>query len=931
MIVHADAPAGVQLLRSGTVTVFLARAGDAPEPGPRTPVLTLEGPALVALDGAPPGWRWDLGRGLQCDVVEVDGAAPEEEGSVRIAASRTVDAIGELLRPAATPPPEQVVRLNARPTYLAAGRAAVVDDTAWATPVEGAPTLIGVPVPESGAPLPPRLALAGARYTIVSAAPLDTVALPRLIDGVAWLFRCGADEALRVSQLREEQDIERVVDGPAKDAAAEDRGVQLLAAELAARPERVAAPTQDTDPLVACATIVGSHTGLSVTTPSGGLRGREGTAAVRAIAVASRLYVRRVSLLGRWWERTISATLGFDPDGTPVALIPSGETMVAIDAAGGRREVDETVAATLLDTGFVFSEPLDDEVVDSGTLLKVATTGRLRLAAIYVAWGAVIAALGLAVPRAAGVVFGEIIPESDRTRLWALTGVLVALAVVTLPLQLAFSIAKTRLEAPAAFDVQRGLFGRVLRTPASSIQAFGVGDVTVRLHSLEMMRDPLDQTILGAAPALLSGLLAGAVLVYYDASLAIVGLGTGLVCLGVAIWLSAIVARRQREVDAATGVVSGFLLQVLIAIPKLRVAAAEARAFYAWAERFRHAVGQRLLRASANQLLFTAMIQTIGTLALFAGVSAIGPEQFDVGVFMAFQTTYGLFLGGIAAVIAASGTAMLLRPSLARAVELAAAPMETSAERTDPGMLRGAIAFADVRFRYQANSRPVLDGLSYRVEPSEMVAIAGQSGCGKSTMIRMLLGFEHPEEGSVLYDDQDLTSLDVEAVRRQLGVVLQDGQLAPGTLRENIAGVATMSDAELWELAAIVALDEDIKAMPMGMDTVITLNGGAFSGGQRQRLLIARALANRPRILLLDEATSALDNVTQRVITDNLAQLGMTRIVIAHRLSTMVDADRILVMESGRIVEQGDFNELMARRGRFFALASRQLLEETSE
>jgi ABC-type bacteriocin/lantibiotic exporter with double-glycine peptidase domain len=254
--------------------------------------------------------------------------------------------------------------------------------------------------------------------------------------------------------------------------------------------------------------------------------------------------------------------------------------------------------------------------------------------------------------------------------------------------------------------------------------------------------------------------------------------------------------------------------------------------------------------------------------------------------------------------------------------------METSAERTDPGMLRGSIAFAGVRFRYQPNMRAVLDGLSFRVEPSEMVAIAGHSGCGKSTMIRMLLGFEQPEEGTILFDDQDLTSLDVEAVRRQLGVVLQDGQLAPGTIRENIAGVATMSDAELWELAAIVALDEDIRAMPMGMDTVITLNGGAFSGGQRQRLLIARALANRPRILLLDEATSALDNVTQRVITDNLAQLGMTRIVIAHRLSTMVDADRIMVLDAGRIVEQGDFAELMASRGRFHALASRQLLEE---
>jgi ABC-type bacteriocin/lantibiotic exporter with double-glycine peptidase domain len=192
--------------------------------------------------------------------------------------------------------------------------------------------------------------------------------------------------------------------------------------------------------------------------------------------------------------------------------------------------------------------------------------------------------------------------------------------------------------------------------------------------------------------------------------------------------------------------------------------------------------------------------------------------------------------------------------------------------------------------------------------------------------MRLLVGFEQPEQGSVLFDGQDLSSLDLQAVRRQLGVVLQEGHLIPGAVRENLAGVASLTEQEAWELAEVVALADEIRAMPMGMDTMVTLNGGAFSGGQRQRLLIARALAGRPRILLLDEATSSLDNISQRVITDNLAQLGMTRIVVAHRLSTMVDADRILVVDRGRVVEEGTYDDLMGRQGHFHRLAARQIL-----
>jgi NHLM bacteriocin system ABC transporter ATP-binding protein len=909
------------LVRAGEATVFLAVSDESGATGRRTPVVTIEAPALLAMTSAPSGWRWIVGAGLGGEVEEATLDSDEE--IVREAAVRTAEALGELLQRASRPPAERVVRLERQPEAVPNGHVAVVETTAWVQPAAGVLVLGGAALPREGAPLPPRIPLVGELDAVARAAPIDEVPIPRLVGGIEWLFDVAADQVVSANARRQRLDAEQALVANERAHEAERRAVRLLAEELRARPEPV---IEAAHPLVASATRVLAAKNLALRLPSGGLDAREGTAAVRALAAASGVYARRVTLAGRWWNGAADAVLGFRPDGSPVALLPSGERMTAVEPDGRRTRVDATVAGGLIDVGFVFSKPIVDGNVDTRTLARIALRGRQRAFARYVGWAAILAASGLAVPFASGVVFDQIVPNSDRARLWYLLAALILVALATLPLQLALTSSQTRFETSGALDVQRGIWGRVLLSPVTLVKRVGAGDLAMRLAALETARDPVEKAVLSVLPALLSGLLAGLVLFHYKASLAAIVLAISLVLLGIALLLARSAARAQEEVDAATGSVNGFLFQVLIAIPKLRVAGAESRAFLAWADRFRFAVGQRLIRAGARQILFASLIPTLGSLALFTGVALIGPSSIGVDVFVAFQTTYNLFVTGVVSALGAAGAVLPLRPALDRAVELTHEAPESSPERSSQGELRGAVGFAAVTFRYQPTMRPVLEEMTFRVEPGEMVAIAGPSGSGKSTIIRLLLGFEHPEQGSVLFDDQHLSSLDVAAVRRQLGVVLQHGELIPGTVHDNIAGVASLTESEAWALAEVVALADDIRAMPMGMATVVSLNGGAFSGGQRQRLVIARALAARPRILLLDEATSALDNVTQRVVTQNLAELGMTRIVVAHRLSTMVDADRILVVHGGRVVEEGTYEGLIARGGMFQRLAARQML-----
>jgi ATP-binding cassette subfamily C protein len=385
--------------------------------------------------------------------------------------------------------------------------------------------------------------------------------------------------------------------------------------------------------------------------------------------------------------------------------------------------------------------------------------------------------------------------------------------------------------------------------------------------------------------------------------------------------------RLHRPLHALQGKISGQVLQFITGITKLRVAAAEVHAFAVWARNFSE---QKRLDLATGRVyngvaVFNEVYPILTTICLFAAMAYWARGDMTTGKFLAFNAAFTTFLYATLDVSAALISMLHVVPVYERAKPILATLPEVTEAKADPGELQGRIELSHVSFRYKADGPPILRDLSLQISPGQFVAIVGPSGSGKSTLLRLLLGFETPEAGTIYYDGMDLAGLDVQAVRRQIGVVLQSGKLMPGDIYENIVGSSLLTLDDAWEAAEKAGLADDVNDMPMGMHTVLGEGATTLSGGQRQRLMIARAIVAKPRILIFDEATSALDNRTQAIVSRSLEELQATRIVIAHRLSTIIHADRIFVIQAGRLVQSGNYEELMQQEGPFAELAKRQL------
>lgn len=686
-------------------------------------------------------------------------------------------------------------------------------------------------------------------------------------------------------------------------------------------------------PLMQALRAVGDVEGFAVRLPARRAGASESSLDLGGIVRASGLRSRRVLLEPGWEHRDMQAMLGFSKDdGRPLAILPRGGKDPEVFDPVRRETVRGPAAlAMLADAAYVFTAPLPFRALGWAALsrytLRRGWRDLLALVGTAIAGGL----LGMAVPIASSYLIDTVIPGHDRSHLVQVGIILIVLGLATFTMSYIGGIAFSRFQARAGPALQAAIIDRLLRLPVGFFRNHSAGDLALRASAVTQ----IDQLVSGSAvQALLGSIFAVfsfALMMYYDWRLGLwAALMTALYSIAslACVWLQ---LRHERGLARLDGQLQSMALQLVTGIGKLRLSASEDRAFARWAGLFARCrlLSTKAARYANLQAVLGALFGLVPLLVFFLILGHYRePDQHHmlaIGGLAAFLSAFGNFNGSVTQMTQTLVSLLAVQPLLERAMPIMAATPEISDEKDDPGVLSGAIEFSRISFRYSDDGPLVLDDVSLSARAGEFVAIVGASGCGKSTLIRLLLGFEQPESGQVLLDGKDLGELDVLAVRRQMGVVLQNSRPMPGSLHENIVGVSDAGIEQAWEAARMAGLAEDIQRMPMGMHTMVA-EGGSLSGGQMQRLMIAQAVVGRPRILVMDEATSALDNRVQAVITDSLERLSVTRIVVAHRLSTVVKANRIYVMDAGRVVEEGNFEQLMQRNGHFARLAAAQML-----
>ncbi|NEP36556.1 NHLP bacteriocin export ABC transporter permease/ATPase subunit, partial [Moorena sp. SIO3B2] len=655
-----------------------------------------------------------------------------------------------------------------------------------------------------------------------------------------------------------------------------------------------------------------------------------------AIARASGFRTRRVSLTGNWWKTDGGPLLAFTKEeNQPVALLPVKATKYEIldPVELTRTPLNRHTATTIAAIAYTFYRPLPDQEITVWDILQFTIRGRGSDLLKILGVGVVATLFGMLTPQITGILIDSAIPDAKRQLLIQMGLGLLAASFGVMIFQLAQSFVILRMQTKVSYDTQAALWDRLLKLKPAFFRQYSTGDLHNRVSAVNQIRNRLSGSILRTLFTSLFSLLNLGLLIVYSFNLALVAIAIALVAVIITTISGMITRRKMRPLQQLSGEIFGLTVQLIGGISKLRVAAAESEAFTCWTKKYTKQVKLILSTQLVEDLLtaFNVLLPAVSSMVLFGFTVAlmaqsVGETGLSTGTFLAFNTAFGTFITSATRLSNTLIDSLDITILWERAQPILQTKPEVDADKYHPGRLSGQLKLDQVCFRYRQDSSLVLDKITLDAKAGEFIAIVGPSGSGKSTIMRLLLGFETPEAGAIFYDGKDLSGLDIAAVRRQLGVVLQNGRIMSGSIWENIAGGAIVTQEQAREALQMAGLAEDIQAMPMGIHTIISEGGGNLSGGQQQRLFIARALVHKPQILLFDEATSALDNRTQAIVTNSLEKLGVTRIVIAHRLSTIRHADRIYVLHGGKIVQQGSFEELAAVEGLFADLMARQMV-----
>ena len=640
---------------------------------------------------------------------------------------------------------------------------------------------------------------------------------------------------------------------------------------------------------------------------------------------------RNITLEKGWYKDASGPMIGTrTDDGSVVALIPAGMTKYSFfDTKSGKRVFLNKKTEKLIDKeAIAFYKPFPSTKIGIPGLLRyiVENLRPMDIALVVIAAIAV-TLIGLLTPKLNEMLFSDVIASGSIKALVAIAVFIVCVSLSSLMLGTVKDLLMTRLTTRLSLSVEAATMMRILSLPANFFKDYSSGELANRSQYInELVTQLLNMILTTGLTSVFSLVYITQIFAYAPSLVApalIVIIGT-VVIAAVSAVLQIKVSMRQMELASKE---SGMSYALISGIQKIKLSGAEKRSFARWGDMY--SKGAKLLYdppmlLKVNTVLTTA-ISLIGTIVIyFAAVS----NGVSVAEYYAFNTAYGMVSGAFISLAGIALSAAQIKPILEMAKPILEAQPEVAEEKQVVERLMGGIELNNITFSYNENMPNVLDGVSLKISPGQYVAIVGKTGCGKSTLMRIMLGFEKPQRGAVYYDGKDLERIDLKSLRRNIGTVMQAGKLFTGDIYSNIVITnprLTLDDA--WEAAEMAGFADDIRSMPMGMFTLISEGQGGISGGQRQRLLIARAIAPKPRILMFDEATSALDNITQKTVSDSLEKLKCTRIVIAHRLSTIKQCDRIIVLDKGHIVEDGTYDELIENNGFFAELVERQRVE----
>lgn len=644
---------------------------------------------------------------------------------------------------------------------------------------------------------------------------------------------------------------------------------------------------------------------------------------------------RTVRLEGKWYRDAVGAMLGvLKESGRVVALLPSGLSGYSYYdyETGRKRKINRRNVHLFEEEAIAFYKPFPLKKMSIPSLAKyivhaLSAADLVMIALVTLA----LSLVGMITPMLNKLLFGRVLMSGSVRLLASIAVFSVCVSISTLLITAVKNMITARIETKLNISVEAATMMRVMSLPADFFKQYSSGELSSRASQVGVLCRMLVSTVLSTGLTSLFSLIYISQIFAYAPTLVVPALIIILVTVVFSIVSSLVEMNLSTQQMEISGKESGMIYSFITGIQKIRLAGAEKRAFARWGNLYAKSADLEYGPPAFIELnsVISLAISLVGTIVMYVLAVESGISVAD---YYAFSTAYGMVSGAFMSLAGIALTAAQIKPILTMVKPFFDAVPEVSDGKQVLTRLSGGIELNNVSFGYSENMPLVIDDLSLKIRPGQYVAIVGKTGCGKSTLMRLLLGFEHPKKGAIYYDGKDLEKIELRSLRRRIGVVMQNGKLFQGDIYSNIVISAPwLSRQDAWEAAELAGIADDIRSMPMGMDTMISEGAGGISGGQRQRLMIARAIAPKPKILMFDEATSALDNITQKKISESLDSLKCTRIVIAHRLSTIKQCDRIIVLDKGKIIEDGKYDELIEKNGFFAELVSRQRLDSVPE